>query len=145
MEIGPNEPIDHLDERGSPDNRVELVEHQGFEGVKLVANEPFGAGQPELLFSLMSPLLLRWRLVDEMLMVPRQHEKLASLVRHDGSEFRINGFGLGKRDDNVIEMRAEGCEGGGNGGAVEFCKHVEKQCQFRSDVLLGAQSAMRRA
>ena len=111
MEIGPNEPIDHLDERGSPDKRVELVEPQGFEGVKLVANQPFGAGQPEGSFSLMSPLLLRLRLVDEMLMVPRQHEKLASLVRHDGSECRINGFGLGKRDDKVIEMRAEGGEG----------------------------------
>ena len=66
-------------------------------------------------------------------------------MRHDGPEFRINGFGLGKRDDNVIEMRADGLEGGGNGGAVELCNPVEKQCQFRSDVLLGAQSAMRRA
>src|SRR6266849_2715677 len=145
MEIGPNEPIDHLDERGSPDNRVELVEHQGFEGVKLVAHEPFGTCQPERTFSLMRTLLLRWRLVDEMLVVPRQHEHLARLVRHDGPEFHINGFGLGKRDDKVIEMRADGLEGSGHGGTVEICKHVEKQCQFRSDVLLEAQSAMRRA
>ena len=43
MQRGSNERIDHLDERGGPDNRVERVEHQGFESVKLVANEPFGS------------------------------------------------------------------------------------------------------
>ena len=46
-------------------------------------------------------------------MVPREHEKLAGLVRHAGPQFRINGFSLGKRDDKVIEMRADGLEGGG--------------------------------
>src|SRR2546426_6931039 len=52
---------------------------------------------------------------------------------------------LGQTGRQVIEMRADGLEGGGNGGAVELCNPVEKQCQFRSDVLFGAQSAMRRA
>jgi len=145
IKIRPNERIDHLDERGGPDNRVELVEHQGFQGIKLVANEPFGAGQSERAFSVMIALGMCRRLIGEMLMVPREHEKLADLVRHDGPEFRINGFGVGKRDDKVIEMRADGREGGGHGGAVELGKHVEKLCQFRADVLLGAQSAMRRA
>ena len=57
-------------------------------------------------------------------MVPREHEKLEGLVRHDGPEFPINGLGLGKRDYNVIKMRADGFEGGGHGGAVELCNHV---------------------
>ena len=44
--------VHHLDQRGGPDNRVELVEHQRFEGVKRVAQEPFGARQPEVSFFL---------------------------------------------------------------------------------------------
>jgi len=145
LERGPHERLDHLDERGGPDNRVERVEHQGFEGVKLVANEPCGACQPARAFSVMIALGMCRRVVGEMLMVPREHEKLAGLVRHDGPEFRLNGFGLGKRDAKGSEVRADGLEGGGNGGAGEFCHHVEKPCQFRADVMLGAQSAMRRA
>jgi len=145
IERGPNERIDHLDERGGPDNRVELVEHQGCKGITLVANEPCGACQPALAFSVMIALGRCGRLRGEMLMVPREDEKCEGLVRYDGPECRINGFGLGKRDDQVIERRTDGREGGGNGGAVEFGKPVDKPCQCRSDVLLGAQSAMRRA
>ena len=76
IERGTKERIHHLDQRGGPNNGVELVEHQRFEGVKLVAQEPFGAPQPEGSFLLMVTLWLRPGLVDEMLMVPCQHEKI---------------------------------------------------------------------
>ncbi len=75
-EIGANERIDHLDQRGGPDNGVELIKHQCFERVKGLAQEPFGARQPEVSFSVMGPLLPQPRLVAEMLMVPSQHEKV---------------------------------------------------------------------
>lgn len=141
----PNERIDHLDERGGPDNRVELVEHQGFQGLTLVTHEPCGAGQPERAFAVMIALGRCRRLLGEMRMVPREHEKLADLVWHHGPAFRINGFDLSKRHANVIERRADGLEGGGHGGAVKLGKQVEKLWQFRADLLLGAQSARRRA
>lgn len=32
--------MDYLDERGGPDNRVELIEHQGFEGESLFRTSP---------------------------------------------------------------------------------------------------------
>ena len=144
IEIGTNERIDPLDQRGGPYNRVELVEHPRFEGVKLVANEPCGACQPAVSFLVMVTLGLRPRLIDEMIMVSRQHEKISGLVRDHGTEFSMNGFGLGKRDDNVIEMCTNGLERVGNGGAVELCDQVEKQREFRAHVFDGAQSAMRR-
>ena len=65
-----------------------------------------------------------------MIMVPRQHEKIAGIVRNHGTEFRRNRFGLFERDDNVIDMLANGLERVGNGSAVECCDHVEKQRQF---------------
>ena len=34
------------------------------------------------------------------------------------------GFGLQTGLKRVIEMRADGLEGGGKGGAAEFCDHV---------------------
>jgi hypothetical protein len=67
-------------------------------GRELVANETFGARQPELSFSLMVALLFGPGLVDEMIMVPCQHKKIQGLVRHHGTEFNINRFGLCKRD-----------------------------------------------
>jgi hypothetical protein len=57
----------------------------------------------------------------------------------------MHGFGLDKRDDKVIESRAQGLERVGNGGAVELCDHVEKQREFCAHVFDGAQAAMRRA
>ena len=78
-------------------------------------------------------------------MVPRQHEKPSDIVRNHGTEFSINRFGLCKRDDNVINMRVNGLERVGNGGAVELFDHVEKQRQFCAHTLDGAQSPMRRA
>src|SRR2546430_827575 len=145
IKIRTKERIDHLDQRGGPYNGVELVEHQRFEGGKLVAEPPFGARQPEVSFFLMGTLWLRPRLVDEMIMVPRQHEKIAGIVRNHGTEFSRNRFGLLERDDNVIDMLANGLERVGNGSAVECCDHVEKQRQFRADVFDRAQSALRRA
>src|SRR5216683_6120625 len=93
----------------------------------------------------MGTLWLRPRLVDEMIMVPRQHEKIAGIVRNHGTEFSRNRFGLLERDDNGIDMLANGLERVGNGSAVECCDHVEKQRQFRADVFDRAQSALRRA
>ena len=58
----------------------------------------------------MRTLWLRPRLLDEMIMVPRQHEKLSGIVRYHGMECRMNGFGLCKRDYNVIDRRANGLE-----------------------------------
>ena len=144
LQRGPNERMDHFDQRGGPDKSVELVEHQRFEGVKLVANATCGARQPARAFSLLSTRVRRLRLGDKRLIVPCQHEQRAGLVRPHGTACRIHGFGLCTGDSNVIERRAEGREGGGNGGAVERCDHVAKPCQCRANVLWGAQSAMRR-
>ena len=145
IERGPNERIDHFDQRGGSDNGIKLVEHQRFEGLTLIAQEPFGACQPEVAFSLMVALWLRPRLVEEMLMVPGQYEKLTGLVRHHGTEFRISCFGLCKRGDKVIEMLGQGRERCGNGGAIKLCDHLEKPREFRAYSFSGAQSAMRRA
>src|SRR5438132_12821835 len=93
----------------------------------------------------MRTLWLRPRLRDEMIMVPRQHEKLSGIVRYHGMECRMNGFGLCKRDYNVIDRRANGLEREGKGGAVAIFDHVEKPREFRAHVCAGAQSAMRRA
>lgn len=144
IERGANESIHHLDQRGGPDNGVELVEHQRFERVKGLTQEPFGARQPERSFSVMIPLVLRPRLVDAMIMVPRQYEKISGLVRHHGTEVSINLFGLSKRDDNVIEMVVHGLEQLGEGGAVERFEHVEKQRQFRPHAFDSAQFPTRR-
>lgn len=78
-------------------------------------------------------------------MVPRQHEKLSDIVRNHGTEFSINRFGLCKRDDHVINMRVNGLERVGHGGAVALFDHVEKQRQFCAHAFDGAQSPMRRA
>ena len=78
-------------------------------------------------------------------MVPRQHEKIQDIVRNSGTEFRINRFGLCKRDDHVIDMRVNGLERGGHGGAVESFDHVEQQRQFYAHAFDGAPSPMRRA
>jgi len=59
MELGTHKRVPHLDQRGGPDNRVELVEHQRFEGVKRVTQEPGGARPPEVSFCLEVPLGLR--------------------------------------------------------------------------------------
>jgi len=56
MEIGAKKTIDHLDQRGGPYNGVEFIKHQGFERVKFLAKELFGARQPELSFSMMIAL-----------------------------------------------------------------------------------------
>ena len=139
------ERIDHLDQRRGPYNGVEFVEHQRFEGGKLVASQPFGARQPEGSFFLMGTLWLRPRLVDERIMVPRQHEPIAGIVRNHGTAFSRHRFGLLERDDHVIDMLAKRLERVGNGSAVERCDHVEKQRQVRADVFDRAQSALRRA
>ena len=122
--IGANKTIDHLDQRGGPYNGVEFIKHQGFERVKFLAQEPFGARQPALSFSVMRTLGIGLRLVEEMIMVPRQHEKISDIVRHHRTEFSINRLGLLKRGDNIIDVRVNGLERCGNGGAVAFFDHV---------------------
>jgi hypothetical protein len=54
----PNKRLDHLDQRGGPYNRVELVKYQYFEGVKGVTKETVGTCQPEVSFSLMVAFFL---------------------------------------------------------------------------------------
>jgi len=76
IEIGANQTIDHLDQRGGSDNGVEFIKHQGFERVKCLAKEPCGACQPELAFSVMIALGMDARLREKMIMMPRQHEKI---------------------------------------------------------------------
>ena len=145
LKRGTHERIHPLDQRGRSYNGVEFVESQRFEGGTRVAEEPCGARQPEVSFLLMVPLWLRPRLRDEMLMVPRQHEKISGLVRSHGTEFSMHGFSLCKRDDNVIESRAQGLARVGNGGAVECCDPVEKPRECCAHVFDGAQAALRRA
>jgi hypothetical protein len=145
IERGAQKTIDHLDQRGGPYNGVELIKRQGFARVKCIAKEPFGARQPEIAFSVMVTLLLRLRLEEEMIMVPRQHEKIYGIVRNHGTEFRINRFGLCTRDSDVIDMLVHGLERGENGNAVECCDPVEKQRQFRAHAFDGAQFPIRRA
>ena len=53
IERGAQQTIDHLDQRGGPDNSVELVEHQRLERVKLVTKARGGTRQPKLSFVLM--------------------------------------------------------------------------------------------
>jgi len=85
------------------------------------------------------------RLLEEMIMVPRQHEKISDIVRHHSSECSINRLGLLQRDDHSIDVRANGLARCGKGGAVALFKHVEKPRECRAYVFSGAQSAMRRA
>jgi hypothetical protein len=86
MEIRAEERIDHLDQRGGPDNRVELVKHQHVEGVKGVTKETVSARQAERSFSLMVALLIRPRLGASMIRVPGQHEEIEGLLWHHSTE-----------------------------------------------------------
>jgi hypothetical protein len=125
-ERGTKKPIDHLDQRGGPNNGVKFVDHQRVEGVKRVAKEPFRARQPEVSFSVMVALFFRPRLVAEVLMVPGQHEEISGLVWHHRTKCSINRFGVFTRGEHVIEMRANGLERCAHGDAVERLDHVEK-------------------
>lgn len=145
LERGANERMHHLDQRGGPYKGVKLVEHQDVERVKVIAKEPCGARQPAFSFAVMVTLGLGWCLARAMIMVPRQHENIHDIVRHHGTEFRINRFGLCKRDDHVIDRRVNGFERVGKGGAVEIFAPVEKPRQFCAHAFDGAQSPMRRA
>ena len=120
------ERIDNLDQRGGSYNGVELVEHERFERVKRVAQETVSARQPEVSFSVMGPLLLRPRLVDEVIMVPGQHKEISGIVWSHDPEFISNGFDVFERDYYVIKMRANGLERCVHGGAIERFDHVEK-------------------
>jgi hypothetical protein len=71
IDRGTKKTIDHLDQRGGPDNGVELLKYQGGERVKCFAKEPCGARQPELAFSVMRAPGMCVRLGEEMIMVPR--------------------------------------------------------------------------
>jgi len=142
---GTHERIDHLDQRGGPYNRVELVKHSNLEGVKGVTKETGSARQAERSFSLMIALLLRPRLGAQMLMVPGQHEKISGIVWHHSTECSGDRVDVLKRHSQVIDMLANGLERLGNRRAVARVDHVEKQRQFRAHVFLGAQYAMRRA
>jgi hypothetical protein len=46
--------------------------------------------------------------VDEVIMVPSQHEEISGMRWHHGTEFSLNRFGVFERDEDVIEMRANG-------------------------------------
>ena len=97
IEIGAYERIDHLDQRGGPDNRVELVAHQRIERLKGVAKKTVGTCQPEVSFSLMVAPLLGPRLIAAMIMVPGQHEEISGIVRHHSMEFNGDRFDVLKR------------------------------------------------
>src|SRR5438128_8727857 len=145
MQRGTKERIDHLDERRGPDNRVELVEHQRFEGVKGLVKESVGTRQPEVSFSLMRALLLRPRLRAYMILVPGQHEEIQGLVWYHHTECSSDGFGLFEGEQNVIDMMANGLERLCDRRAIELGDHVEKPREFRTHAFRGAQCAMRRA
>ena len=124
IDRGAKKTIDHLDQRGGPYNGVECIKHQGFERVTCLAQEPCGARQPALSFSVMITLGIGLRLGEEMIMVPRQHETISDIVRHHRTECSINRLGVLQRDDTIIDVRVHGLERCGNGGAVEFFDHV---------------------
>ena len=124
IERGTKERVHPLDQRGGPDNGVELVEHQRFKGVKRVAQEPCGAPQPAVSFLVMVTLCLRPGLGDEMLMGPCQHEKISGIVGYPTTACRRHRFGVFERDYKVIERRAHGRERMGNGGAVKLVHEV---------------------
>ena len=145
IEGGTHQALDHLDQRGAPDTGVEFLKHPGCERVKFLTKEPGGARQPALAFSVMIALGMCVRLIEEMIMVPRQYEKISDIVRHHRAEFSINRLGLLKRDDHIIDVRAHGLERCGQGSAVECFKHVKKQRECRAYVFAGAQSPMRSA
>jgi len=102
--------MDHLDQRGGPYNRVEPVKHEHVEGVKGVTKETVSARQAERAFSLMVALLLRPRLVASMMMVPGQHETISGSVWPHSTECSGDRFDVLKRDEQVIDMLANGLE-----------------------------------
>ena len=138
MKRGTQEPIDHLDQRGSPDHGVELGDDERVEGGTRVATQPFGPRQPAVAFSLMVALLLRPCLVDEVIMVPSQHEAISGMRWHHGTAFSLHGFGVFARDEDVIERRAHGLKRGAHGGTIERFDHVAKEQELRADLGLGA-------
>ena len=142
---GTKECIDHLDQRGGPYHRVELVKPSHVEGVKGVTKETVSARQAERWFSLMGALLLRPRLVAQRILVPGQHEKIYGLVWHHSLEVSGAHFDVLQRHSQGIDRLANGLEYWGKRRAVERAHHGEKPPQFRADVFLGAQLALRRA
>jgi hypothetical protein len=98
VQRGADEGMDHFDQRRGSDNRVELLNHQGFERFKRLVEVPCGASQPLVSFSLMGTLLCGLRWIAEMIMVPSQHQSISGMWWHDLKELRIDRFALLKRD-----------------------------------------------
>jgi hypothetical protein len=74
--VRPDEPIDHLDQRGGADNRVELLKHPGLYGLKVVLKEPIGDSEPLLALTVVVMLVLAVRLMPQMMMVPGENQRI---------------------------------------------------------------------
>jgi hypothetical protein len=142
---GRPERIDPLDERRSPYQRGELVEHPRGEGVKGVGQESVGPCQPAVAFSVLSALVLRPQWRASMLVVPGQHEASPRRVWPHPTACRSEGCSVCDRHHHGIEMRANGLQRVGERGALELCEHGKPQRECRTPPCRGAPCAMRRA
>ena len=91
-------------------NGIKPVEDERFERFKGLPQESLSHRQAFLALVLRVAFLPGSGLVDEMIMVPRQHEEIQGWGRNPGLEFRLNRFQLFKRDDQVIQMLAKGLQ-----------------------------------
>src|SRR6266705_1758583 len=56
----------------------------------------------------MTMLFLAMRLIEKVVMMPRQHACLDDLLRHHLKQFGMNPFNLTKRDEDIIHVGANG-------------------------------------
>src|SRR5713101_317913 len=107
VEIRSDECIDHFHQRRGLNNGIEFLKHQRFKRFKLMIKEAFGKIQPLLSLVLMVALLLAIRLIREMIVVPSQNQCIDDLPGHELKKVGMNRFGLLKRREDIIKMRAD--------------------------------------
>jgi hypothetical protein len=105
----PDEPLDHLDQRGGADNRVELIKHHGLEGRKVLRKEPIGDIEPLGSCAVMGTFVLGLALMTQMIMVPSDEERVSDVLRHPLQELGIQHCGVLIRPNAIVKVSANGC------------------------------------
>ena len=116
----------HLDPGGGADNRVELIKHQRLYGLKGMVKEPIGAIEPLLSCTVMVTFVLGLALRTQMIMVPRDQERVSDVLRDPLQELCLHHVGLLIRDNDSSEVRSNGCEDCAEGSRVDRFEQVSK-------------------
>jgi hypothetical protein len=106
------ERMDHLDQGGGADNRVEWITPPSVYGCKVMVQEPIGAIEPLVSCTVMVTFLLGLALMTQMIMVPSDQGRVEDVLRDPLQELCIHHCGVLRRDNDSVEVRSHGCEDG---------------------------------